>query len=123
METNQLCLNCLLWPFSSVIVSSDESSGTMPHSLELSAVCSSAVLITIAGRRLCLLLIPGKAHVAVGALAKAPSSCRKCCDYCSLPPPQKNCVFSSPHLCLKTSWFQGESHFTPFNRKHLKVSR
>lgn len=60
METNQLCLNCLLWPFSSVIVSSDESGSTMLHSLELSAVCSATVLVTIAGRLLCSLLIPGK---------------------------------------------------------------
>lgn len=60
METNQLCLNCLLWPFSSVIVSSDESGSTMLHSLELSAVCSSTVLVTIAGKLLCSLLILGK---------------------------------------------------------------
>lgn len=100
METNRLGLNWLLWPFSSVIVSSDESGSTMPRSLELSAARSFC----------CTHHNSRQAVVFAAHLWKTlwwwcelwPKYCyRECCDYCS---PLYNPVVSSPRLCLKTSW-------------------
>lgn len=110
METIQLCLNCLLWPFSSVIVSSDESGSTMLHSLELSAVPSSAVLVTIAGRLLCSLLIPGK---PCGCGSFAENTVIASATAIALLP--ENCVsslrqvgscynYAMTCLCITTSW-------------------
>lgn len=68
METNQLCLNCLLWPFLFCHRLFRRSGSTMLHSLELSAMCSSTVFNTI-DRLSCLVLILENL-VAVGALAQ-----------------------------------------------------
>lgn len=68
METNQLCLHCLLWPFLFCHRLFRRSGSTMLHSLELSAMCSSTVFNTI-DRLSCLVLVLENL-VAVGALAQ-----------------------------------------------------
>lgn len=68
MEMNQLCLNCLPWPFLFCHRLFRRNGSTMLHSLELSAMCSSTVLNTI-DRLSCFVLILENL-VAVGALAQ-----------------------------------------------------
>lgn len=79
METNQLCLNCLLWPFLFCHRLFRRNGSTMIHSPELSAMCSSTVLNTI-DRLSCLVLVLENL-VAAGALA--PTQHYHCHNKCS----------------------------------------